>query len=383
MSISTKLDGAFHDKLQKAHFKSQKQIGIQSVHERLQKLREITKGVDDQVPFHRVATAAWGKISESPHTNNSVSNPVRAAAEKNCFWGDPFFDTATPDRPFAIAANGAANSATPDDHNIITEFAYPNSPYGIGDTTDDEAVLVIGAGIGDVGGVEYQPHTSSNQFGHYNQAHASVAGEINLNPGAPSPFPQPNALAFGQKRINVSVNWQIGYGLPFTFQPSLLFPWASGNSDGFVGVEGNLILSLAEVNNPRNTIVVEKMFLSRWASDVEGMTSDDMGQSLYLHNRVLVPDTINASLALRSDKVSVGVGVRLVAWRAGSAPSGNQNYFAGVEFGLGNAPVLATIPEPKRIMPSSLMPAHLGPIRIFPVCYSVNEIPQVAFDDSQ
>ena len=359
----------------KKHFKENDNLKIPRVHDMMGNLRSATKGLDDRVAFRDVVAGAWGKAAPGSDCGGAET-PLASLTANRCFWQSPFFQTATPATQNAVIADGAAGSATPDQHHVISEMALPDVPYTTGDSTNWEGVFAIGAGIGNMGGVEYQPVTSSNPFGHYNRAHASMAGRINLNGDDATTSPFQKAYAVNRKKVLVSAHWQIGFGLTWGWQPSILLPWRTGGSDGFVGVQGDIIMSLVEVGKPENNRVVEKMFLFRWASADAGVNSDDMGQSLFIHNQnVSVPERISASMEVGSDEVSVGIGIRINAWREGPAPSGGADYFAGADFGLGSAAVPSSLVR-KPVWPAGLTP-DLGPIRVFPVCYGQSLVPQV------
>ena len=171
----------------------------------------------------------------------------------------------------------------------------------------------------------------------------------------------------------MEVGWRIGglWGeLPFFFQqPSLLMPWATEDTpgNGYVGVFGNLILSMASVDGTSNQSVSDVTFLHQWTTRTEGLCSDKLGLTVFSHNHDAVPKRLFASLELPSTatQMSVAVGARVVAWKAGEDGAGGPTYFAGVQFGdRENAPDGL---QTDRVWPSAYGNAA-GVIRIYPIC---------------
>lgn len=371
-----------HVEMQKKYISGKGAARLAESTQRVEALAEFTEHLPKKNGLTKPAVTAWGQGIGAAH--GSSSSVQAALFNPQCFWQNSIFNVAVPDRESAQQADVPPGTLNPDEFNTKTSLAVSAHPFSIGDSTDWEGLIALGAGVGRLQSVVY-PADNVNPSGEYTETGGVLLGSFDVDVSGATPS-RPSIISaanfprerFGNVRVTVSAGWKIGYGLPWDFSPSLLLPW-DGSGSKYVGTTASLVMTLIDPDNRQNSAVVEKIVLFRWAASKHSETSDDLGQSVFLHNHnTSTPETIVSSLEISGTKLSVNVGAHMTVWRA-VAPGDNTNgLFAGAQFGqkMPNG-----LPENKWVWTSAIG-SKIGPIRIFPICYSARAVPQVVAGQS-
>ena len=366
-SYSKKI-AAQHEKLQLQYVTDRGAIRLAEATGRIKALADITKELKPVLDLKSLSKTAFG--TNGRFTTGPKYFSPRASEINNCFWEKSIFNLGLPETEYTIAADSPPGTLYPGEFNILSAIAFPSHPFSNGDSTDWEGLISLGVGVGKLQTADY-PATIMNQNGQYTEIGGALLGgfEINVD-GATVERRISSPLAFGKTKISVKAGWKIGFGLPSDFSPSLLLPW-EGSGEKFVGVTASLVMSLIDPDDYNNTKVVEKIILFRWAASKDGMTSDDLGDSIFLHNHnTSMPEELVGSLEIRGRKLSVNIGAHMTAWRDVAPGDNSSPLFAGAQFGQ---KMPSGLPENKWIWPS-VLGSKIGPIRIFPVCYSAKPV---------
>lgn len=358
-----------HENLQLEYVAGRGAIRLAESTGRIDALADITSGLKPKLDLTSISKTAIG--TNARFSSNLASIPFHAPGTNFCFWQDSVFDLGIPASESTIAAENLSGTLNPDEFNIKSAIAVPSHPFSNGDATDWEGLIALGVGVGRLQSAVY-PAINVNPNGEFTEVGGVLLGGFDINVGGATverPFPVPS-LSLGKTKITVSADWKIGFGLPWNFSPSLLLPWG-GSGGKYVGVTASLVMSLIDPGNLDNSAVVEKIILFRWAASKDGMTSDDLGQSIFLHNHnIPVPEKLVGSLEISGRKLSVNVGAHMTAWRAVAPGDNTSPLFSGAQFGqkMPNG-----LPDNKWIWPPALG-SQIGPIRIFPICYSATPV---------
>ena len=332
-------------------------------------MAELTSGLKTELSLKDISRSALG--TNIGFSSDVIEDSHGILETANCFWQNSIFDLGVPATESTQQADNLSETLMPDEFNTKTVIALPSHPYTHGDSTNWEGLIALGVGVGSLRSAVY-PADNVNPAGEYTEVGGVVLGGFEFDVGGATvnrPFPRA-IHPFGRTKVTVSAGWQIGYGLPWTFSPSLLLPW-DGRGEKYVGVTASLVMSLIDPEVRDNSAVDEKIILFRWAASKDGMTSDDVDQSIFLHNHnISTPEKIVSSLELSGSRLSVNVGAYMTAWRAVAPGDDAIGLFAGAQFGqkMPNG-----LPENKWVWPSDLG-SKIGPIRIFPICYSAQPV---------
>lgn len=365
---------AQHEELQRTFMSGKGASRLVEATGRVKALDELTSDIETGLDLKGVCRSAFGSVAVPQVA--SAGTLQHSLEAKSCFWQKSIFNLGVPAIETSQSAENLSGTLTPDEYNTKTAIAIPSHPFSNGDTTDWEGLVALGVGVGRMQTAVY-PADNVNPAGEYTEVGGVLLGDFEIDvDGASVQRPIRNPIrAFGNTKITVSAGWKIGYGLPWCFLPSLLLPW-EGSGEKFVGVTASLVMSLIDPADRSNTRVVEKIILFRWAASKDGIRSEDFpGQTIFLHNHnTSTPDNLVGSLEIRGQKLSVNVGAFMTAWRSVSPGDDSTSLFAGAQFGQS---MPNGLPENKWIWPS-VLGSKIGPIRVFPICYSAKPVVPVA-----